>query len=78
MVAAHHGLVKPFPNGGGQMNDKMLLTVDEAAQRLSVGRSLLYERLLRGELLSVKVGRRRLVPGAALDEFVKRLRQAEE
>lgn len=55
------------------MSEKLLLTVDQAAERLSIGRSLFYARLLRGDVRSIKVGRRRLVPAAALDEFVKRL-----
>ena len=57
---------------------ELLLSVDEAAQRLSVGRSLLYGRLLRGELVSVKVGRRRLVPVAALEDFVRQLGERQE
>jgi excisionase family DNA binding protein len=60
------------------MNEKLLLTVDQAAERLSVGRSLLYTRLLRGDLRSVKVGRRRLVPAAALDQFIEQLERAND
>jgi len=56
------------------MNDKRLLTVDEAAQRLGIGRSHAYIYVLRGELESVKLGRSRRVPADAIDEFVKKLR----
>ena len=53
---------------------KLLLTVEEAARELSLGRSLLYELLLRGELRSVKVGRCRRIPRADLEAFVEELR----
>jgi len=56
------------------MQEKRLLTVDEAAQRLRIGRSHAYIYVLRGELESVKLGRSRRVPAAALDEFIERLR----
>jgi excisionase family DNA binding protein len=56
------------------MDDKRLLTVDEAAQRLGIGRSHAYVYVLRGELESVKLGRSRRVPAEAIDEYVKKLR----
>jgi excisionase family DNA binding protein len=57
------------------MTEKLLLTVGEAADRLGVGRSFLYQLLQRGELQSLKLGRARRVPLRALDEFVdKRLK----
>ncbi|HEV8671332.1 MAG TPA: helix-turn-helix domain-containing protein [Candidatus Limnocylindria bacterium] len=52
--------------------DKLLLTVDEAAGVLSIGRSLLYELLASGQIARVKVGRRTLVPVAAVREWVDR------
>ena len=62
------------------MDEKRLLTVDEAAQRLGIGRSHAYIYVLKGELESVKLGRSRRVPAEAVEEFVKRLRgeQAED
>ena len=59
------------------MDGKLLLTIDEAAALLSCGRSFLYPRLMRGELPSVKLGRKRLIPAAALEAYVQRL-QAEQ
>jgi excisionase family DNA binding protein len=56
------------------LDDKLLLTIDEAAQRLGIGRSHAYIYVLKGELQSVKLGRSRRVPAAALEEFVERLR----
>ena len=51
-------------------NVKLLLTVAEAAARLGVARSHLYPWLMSGELPSVKLGRSRRIPVAALDRFV--------
>jgi excisionase family DNA binding protein len=47
-----------------------LLSVDEAAQALSIGRSRLYDELESGRLRSLRVGRRRLVPASAIGEYV--------
>ena len=60
------------------MNEKLLLTIDEAAQRLGIGRSHAYVYVLRGELESVKLGRSRRVPLEAIDAFVARLRSETE
>ena len=56
------------------MEEKRLLTVDEAALRLGIGRSHAYVYVLRGELESVKLGRSRRVPAEAIEAFVKKLR----
>ena len=55
------------------INGKLLLTVDEAAECLSIGRSHLYGYVIRGEIRSVTLGRRRLIPVYGLVEFVERL-----
>jgi excisionase family DNA binding protein len=54
----------------------MLYDVDEAAEALRLSRSALYELIRSGQLRSVKSGRRRLVPVAALSEYVARLGSA--
>lgn len=58
------------------MNARLLHDIAEAADLLSITpRSL--ERLIRsGDLGSVKLGRRRLVPHEALIEYIARLRKA--
>jgi excisionase family DNA binding protein len=46
----------------------ILLTVDEAADRLRIGRSKMYELLAEGHIASIHVGRlRRIEPQALLD-----------
>jgi len=47
-----------------------LLSVDEAAATLGLGRSLLYGEIQAGRVRSVKVGRRRLVPSAAITDYI--------
>jgi excisionase family DNA binding protein len=46
------------------------VSIDGAARLLGLGRSSLYDLLETGRIRSVKVGSRRLVPTAALDEFL--------
>jgi excisionase family DNA binding protein len=50
-----------------------LLSIKQACRLLGVGRSNLYEMLALGRVRSVKIGRRRLVPRDAIDEFVSGL-----
>jgi excisionase family DNA binding protein len=48
----------------------VLYRVEEAAEALRLSRSVIYELIRSSRLRTVKVGRRRLVPVAALDEYV--------
>jgi excisionase family DNA binding protein len=54
---------------GAEARDR-LLSIDEAARSLGVGRTALYAVLATGELRSLRVGRRRLVPASAVDEYI--------
>ena len=49
---------------------RLTLTVDEAAVLLGIGRILAYEAVARGEIPSIRVGRRYLVPVAALGKLL--------
>ena len=53
----------------------MLLTVEEAAQAFSIGRSLMYELVLTNKIASVKVGRYRRVSVDALRTFIEQQTQ---
>lgn len=55
-------------------DDRLLLTVVDAARRLEVSRSLMCELLAAGEIDSVHVGRLRRVPVDALTSYGTRLR----
>jgi excisionase family DNA binding protein len=56
--------------------DLVLLRVTEAARRLSLGRTKVYELIASGELRSVKVGHLRRVPVNALADYVAALEAA--
>jgi excisionase family DNA binding protein len=53
---------------------KVLLTPEEAADALSLGRTTVYGLMSDGALRSVKIGRARRVPADALTDFVGGLR----
>jgi excisionase family DNA binding protein len=53
--------------------EKLLLTPEETAQVLSVGRSKVYELLASGELTSVRIGGSRRIPVHAVTTFIERL-----
>ena len=47
-----------------------VLRVEEAAQLLGIGRSLAYDLIRSGQLRSIKIGRRRLIPVDAIAEAI--------
>jgi len=53
----------------------LLLTPEQAAERLGVRRTKIYELIRAGDLESVKVGRLRRVPADALTDYVESLRK---
>lgn len=61
-----------------ESDKKLLLTVVEAAHRLGIGRTLMYELLSSGQIESVHVGQLHKVPVEALGTFVQRQRQHRE
>jgi excisionase family DNA binding protein len=52
---------------------KLLLTVTEAAARLGIGRTLMYELISTGEIPSVCVGRLRRIRTVDLEEYAAEL-----
>ncbi|MDP2859330.1 MAG: helix-turn-helix domain-containing protein [Bacillota bacterium] len=52
------------------MSECLTYTVGEAAKAIGVGRSLAYELVRRGDLRTVHVGRRILVPRDAVRDFL--------
>ena len=52
------------------MSECLTYTVGEAAKAIGVGRSLAYELVRRGDLRTVHVGRRVLVPRDAVRDFL--------
>ena len=56
---------------------RVLVSVEEAAERLDIGRTMLYELIAAGEIGTVTVGRLRKVPVAEIADFVERRRARE-
>jgi len=48
------------------------LTVEQAARRLGIGRTKMYEYVSSGEIPSVKIGSLRRIPAEAVGEFLAR------
>lgn len=52
---------------------KLLLTVEEAAEQLGIGRTLMYSLIRTGEIGSVHIGRLRRVRPADLESYTAHL-----
>ena len=59
------------------MNEKLVMTLGETAEELRVGETLVKRLVQRGEIPSIKVGRRRLVPTGELRAYIGRLTAAQ-
>lgn len=60
-----------------QERRRLLLGLAEGAEALGVKRSTMYDLLARGEIESVKIGKRRLVTAESLEAYVERLKEAQ-
>jgi excisionase family DNA binding protein len=52
---------------------RVLLTVEDAARQLSIGRTTMYALLKAGHIPSVRVGQLRRIPATALTDYVQQL-----
>jgi excisionase family DNA binding protein len=57
---------------------RALLSVEEAADVLSIGRTSMYGYLKAGLVRSVKLGHRRFVPADAIAAYIKRLSEQQQ
>jgi excisionase family DNA binding protein len=51
-------------------DDRRTYTIDEACKILRIGRNAGYEAAKRGQIPTIRIGRRLLVPRAALDRLL--------
>jgi excisionase family DNA binding protein len=51
----------------------LLLSPEQAAQELGIGRSHLFRLLADGDVVSVKIGRSRRIPRDSLQAYIDRL-----
>lgn len=52
---------------------RLVLTIEQAAKRLGVGRTTMYALIKTGKIRTVTIGRLRRVPTFCLDEYVQSL-----
>lgn len=52
---------------------KLTLKPNEVSQRTGIGRNSVYDAINRGELRSIRIGRRILIPVEAVREWLDRL-----
>lgn len=50
--------------------EKLVYTVEEAGVLLGLGRSGTYEAVRRGDIPTIRIGRRLLIPRVALDRWL--------
>lgn len=60
--------------GGVPRQRRLVLTVEQAAEALGIGRTMMYELIRAGAVESVRIGRLRRVPAQALSNYVDELR----
>ncbi len=58
------------------MVDRRLYKATEAAQMLGVSRATVYVLMASGELESVKLGASRRISAEAIDDLIRRLKEA--
>ena len=51
-------------------SERLLLTVEEAAERLNIGRTLAWQLVHQGELPSIRLGRCVRIPWQALQDWI--------
>ena len=61
---------QPIINITLQSDERRVFSAVEAAAVLGVSRSKLYEFIAAGEIRSIRIGRLRKIPVAAIDEFI--------
>lgn len=61
---------QPIINITLQVDERRVFSVVEAAAILGISRSKLYQFIAAGEIRTIRIGRLRKIPVAAIDEFL--------
>ncbi len=71
-------LSTPTQDQGGSTSTAppLLLTIEQAAKRLTVGRCTMQDLVISKEVRSFKIGKLRRIPPEALDEYIARKMQS--
>lgn len=56
------------------IGEPLLLSVEQAAEKLGIGRTLMYDLIGRRQVRTVRIGRCRRVAALDLEDFVQKLR----
>jgi len=56
--------------GSGNRDNRALYRIPEAMRLLSLSRSVIYNQIRAGRLRSVKEGKTRLIPAAAIADYI--------
>ena len=70
---AEQGRTSSEPAAPRSIPQRVLLTAEEAAERLGIGRTLMFKLIRTGEIESVQIHRLRRVPTSAIDDYAARL-----
>ncbi|MDQ3579533.1 MAG: helix-turn-helix domain-containing protein [Actinomycetota bacterium] len=57
--------------------ERVLLTAEEVAEALSIGRCTVYDLIRTGQLASLKIGKLRRIPVEAVHDFARRMIEQE-
>ncbi|HLK15709.1 MAG TPA: helix-turn-helix domain-containing protein [Fimbriimonadaceae bacterium] len=57
------------------MVERLYRVEDAAKEILGVGRTVVYDKIARGEIRSVVIGRLRRIPESALTEYIEKLKR---
>ena len=63
---------------GMRLSDRLALSVEETGRLLGISRDLAYDLVARGELPSLRLGRRIVVPRRALVAVLEQLMRTED
>lgn len=72
-IQTRYRRVAPEPRGVGE-----LLTVAEACTELRISRWTLYQLIRSGQLVSIKLRSRRVIPRSAIHDLVEQLKKEEQ
>lgn len=66
MDAVASGVVAPV------VDERWAVSIDEAAKRLGIGRTLMHEAAKRGDYPTIRIGKRRVIPMTVINEWMER------
>jgi excisionase family DNA binding protein len=71
LVAALREELAPAPAADQVDAPERIYSVEQAAELLAVGRTFLFGEIARGNLRTLKAGRRRLVPASSISDYAR-------